>query len=70
MATTKTKTVHTVIYDTNSDGPMGDGTMIARFSSLKSATAFAARNTHYGHPASVQTDSVPARIAARWAISA
>lgn len=39
MATTKTKTVHTVIYDTNSDGPMGDGTMIARFSSLKSATA-------------------------------
>ena len=56
--------VHTVLYDTNRNDGLGD--TIAHFRSKKDAERFAAKHTHYGKPATVDSDDVPARIANRW----
>jgi hypothetical protein len=66
MHSNKTVRVFTVIYDTDQEGPAGDGTVIARFKKQDNASSFAAANTCYGRPATVQIDDAPAKLAQRW----
>lgn len=63
---TKFVTVYQVLYDTDGQGPTGDGTVFARFRRAKDAEAFAKINTCYGRPTAVTIDQVPRRIAERW----
>ena len=60
--------VHTVLYDCDRNDGLGDA--IARFRSKKDATRFAAKHTHYGKPATVDSEDVPNRIASRWSFMA
>lgn len=66
MRSNKTVRIYTTIVDTDQDGPAADGTIIVRFKNQKKAEAFAAENTYYGRPATVQADDAPARLVARW----
>ena len=56
--------VHSVCYDTDRQNDCIGAVM--RFRRRLDAERFAAENTLYGHPATVTTEQVPARIAARW----
>jgi hypothetical protein len=58
--------IYYVIADTDQQGPAGDGTVIFRFRRKADASAFAGKNTHYGHPCTVKPDDVPRRLAERW----
>lgn len=69
MGSERSKLIFEVLHDTDSDGPAGDGTVIARFRTLKSAETFASRHTCYGRPATVQEARVPYRLAARWGVA-
>lgn len=67
--TEKLYRVYAVLFDGSPDGPpgpAGDGTFIKRFRDHDAADRFAAENTCYGRPASVQADDVPRRLAQRW----
>lgn len=60
--------VYEVLHDTDGEGPAADGTVVARFRREVDAKRFAAGRTCYGHPATVQADEVPRRLAQRWGL--
>lgn len=61
--------VFEVLADTDGEGPTGDGTVVFRFRRKREADAFAARNTCWGHPASVSEHEAPLRLAQRWGLA-
>ena len=65
----RSKLVFEVLHDTDTDGPAGDGTVIARFRTRVKAEAFAKNRTCWGRPATVQETRVPYRLAARWGVA-
>lgn len=64
----KTKTIYEVLHDSAVEGPAGDGTIIARFSSKLAAETFASWKTCYGRPATVEPREVTRKLAARWGL--
>lgn len=65
----KTYTVFEVLADGAGDGPACDGTFIHRFRKEVDAQRFAARNTCYGRPATVQSsDGISRKTMQRWGL--
>lgn len=64
----RTVKVFEIVHDTDGDGPMGDGVQIYRTRNEREAQAFAARNTCYGRPATVQSVDAPMRLVKRWGV--
>ncbi len=65
----RTVKVWEVLYDTEGEGPAGDGTVIARFRAERDAKAFAARQTCYGNPARATSTDAPRHVAERWGMA-
>ena len=61
--------VYEVLHDTDTDGPAGDGTVIARFRKEDDAKRFSSNKLCYGFPATVNRTEVPRRIAQRWGMA-
>jgi hypothetical protein len=61
--------VYEVLYDTESEGPAGDGTVIARFRKEREAETFARGETCYGRPAKASPVDAPRRLAQRWGMA-
>lgn len=61
--------VYEVLYDTESEGPTGDGTVIARFRKEGEAERFAAENTCYGRPAKPSPVDASRKLARRWGLA-
>jgi hypothetical protein len=66
---TNTAQVFEVLYDTGTDGRMGDGFETFRARNAKDAQSFANGRTCYGKPATVEALQVPRRIAQRWGMA-
>lgn len=61
--------VYEVLYDTGTDGRMGDGVETFRTRNQKDAQNFATGRTCYGKPATVEPAEVPENIARRWGLA-
>ncbi len=62
-------TIYEVLYDTDGEGPTGDGTVIERFTDRGEAARFAAGNTCWGRPADASERDVSRKLARRWGLA-